>query len=71
MKLFPIDGHHYYAMSFIEGDNLEDEIFYHKKTFNEKEALHILAQLLELVDYLTQKRYLPPRFTNSKSFAKK
>ena len=42
-------------MSFIEGDNLEDEIFYHKKSFNEKEALHILAQLLELVDYLHKK----------------
>jgi serine/threonine protein kinase, bacterial len=49
---FSNDGHLFYAMSFIDGDNLEDEIFYHKKSFNEKEALHILAQLLELVDYL-------------------
>jgi serine/threonine-protein kinase len=54
-ETFSIDGHHFYAMSFIEGDNLEDEIFYHKKTFNEKEALHILSQLLELVDYLHKK----------------
>ena len=54
-ETFSSDGHHFYAMSFIEGDNLEDEIFYHKKTFNEKEALHILAQLLELVDYLHKK----------------
>ena len=52
---FSNDGHLFYAMSFIEGDNLEDEIFYHKKSFNEKEALHILAQLLELVDYLHEK----------------
>ena len=42
-------------MSFIEGDNLEDQIFLIKNTFNEKESLHILAQLLELVDYLHKK----------------
>ena len=71
MNTFSNDGHLFYAMSFIEGDNLEDEIFYHKKSFNEKEALHILAQLLELVDYLHEKRNLPSRFTYSKSFAKK
>lgn len=40
------------VMSFIEGDNLEDQIFYSKKTFNENESLLILEQLLELVDYL-------------------
>ena len=54
-ETFSLDKHLFYAMSFIDGDNLEDEIFYHKKTFNEKEALGILAQLLELVDYLHNK----------------
>ena len=54
-ETFSLDKHLFYAMSFIEGDNLEDEIFYHKKSFNEKEALGILAQLLELVDYLHNK----------------
>jgi serine/threonine protein kinase, bacterial len=54
-ETFSLDKHLFYAMSFIDGDNLEDEIFYHKKSFNEKEALHILAQLLELVDYLHEK----------------
>jgi serine/threonine protein kinase, bacterial len=52
---FSSNGHLFYVMSFIEGDNIEDEIFYHKKSFNEKEALGILAQLLELVDYLHNK----------------
>lgn len=52
---FSNDGHLFYVMSFIDGDNLEDEIFYHKKSFNEKEALDILAQLLKLVDYLHKK----------------
>lgn len=45
----------FYAMSFIEGDNLEDEIFFSKKGFNEKESLQILDQLLQLVDYLHKK----------------
>ena len=42
-------------MSVIEGDDLEDLIFFSKKTFNEKESLQILDQLLELVDYLHKK----------------
>ena len=54
-ETFSLDKHLFYVMSFIDGDNLEDEIFYHKKSFNEKEALGILAQLLELVDYLHNK----------------
>ncbi|MFZ0446966.1 MAG: protein kinase [Bacillus sp. (in: firmicutes)] len=54
-ETFSLDKHLFYVMSFIEGDNLEDEIFYHKKSFNEREALGILAQLLELVDYLHNK----------------
>ncbi|MBX9976563.1 protein kinase [Cytobacillus firmus] len=45
----------YYVMSFIEGDNLEDQIFLSKKTFGEKESLIILDKLLELVDYLHKK----------------
>ncbi|MGG3802092.1 serine/threonine protein kinase [Metabacillus fastidiosus] len=52
---FSENGYLFYVMSLIEGDNLEDEIFFHKKTFNEKEALFLLADLLELVDYLHQK----------------
>ncbi len=54
-ETFSTDGYFYYAMSYIEGDNLEDLIFYSKKTFNEQEALLILHQLLELVDYLHTK----------------
>lgn len=45
----------FYVMSFIEGDNLEDQIFLSKKTFGEKESLLILDRLLELVDYLHKK----------------
>ena len=51
-ETFSIDSQLFYAMNFIDGDNVEDEIFYHNRTFNEKESLLILAQLLELVDYL-------------------
>lgn len=45
-------------MSFIEGDNLEDQIFLSKKTFGEKESLLILDRLLELVDYLHKKTFI-------------
>ncbi|WP_316569427.1 protein kinase domain-containing protein [Neobacillus sp. YIM B06451] len=45
----------FYVMNFIEGDNLEDLVFLSEETFNEKESLLILSQLLELVDYLHKK----------------
>ncbi|WP_318636123.1 protein kinase domain-containing protein [Bacillus aerolatus] len=54
-EAFSNNGYFFYAMSFIEGDNLEDELFLSKKNFNEKESLLILAHLLELVDYLHKK----------------
>ena len=54
-EAFSTNGYFFYVMSLIEGENLEDLIFYGKKTFNEKESLLILDQLLELVDYLHTK----------------
>ncbi|EFV76541.1 protein kinase [Cytobacillus pseudoceanisediminis] len=54
-EAFSNNGHLYYVMSFIEADNLEDQIFFNKKTFNEEESLLILTHLLELVDYLHKK----------------
>lgn len=54
-EAFLNNGHLFYVMSFIEGDNLEDQIFFGKKTFNDKKSLLILSQLLELIDYLHKK----------------
>ena len=54
-ETFSTNGYFFYVMSLIEGEDLEDLIFYDKKTFNEKESLQILHQLLELVDYLHNK----------------
>ena len=54
-EAFSNNGSLFYVMSFIEGDNLEDQIFLSKKTFNEKESLLVLTHLLELVDYLHKK----------------
>jgi len=54
-ETFSMNGYFFYVMSLIEGEDLEDLIFYDKKTFNEKESLQILHQLLELVDYLHNK----------------
>lgn len=53
---FSNNEYYFYVMSLIEGENLEDLIFFSKKTFNEKESLLILNQMLELVDYLHKKR---------------
>lgn len=52
---FSNNEYSFYVMSFIEGDNLEDQIFFNKKTFNEKESLLILDRLLDLVEYLHKK----------------
>ncbi|ALC91483.1 protein kinase [Bacillus sp. FJAT-18017] len=54
-EAFTNNDHIFYVMSFIKGDNLEEQIFYKKKTFNEEESLQVLIQLLELVDYLHKK----------------
>jgi len=54
-EAFSDNGNFFYVMSFIEGEDVEDQIFFSKRTFNEKEALLILVQLLELVDYLHNK----------------
>ena len=42
----------YFVMDFIEGDNLEDHIFLNHITFNEKESLFFLDELVGLVSYL-------------------
>ncbi|WP_339229720.1 protein kinase [Oceanobacillus sp. FSL K6-2867] len=55
IESFSTNGNLFYVMKFMEGDNLENQIFPHKKTFNEKESLLILTQLLELVDYIHSK----------------
>jgi serine/threonine-protein kinase len=54
-EAFSNNGSLFYVMSFIEGNNLEDQIFFEKNTFNEKGSLLVLTHLLELVDYLHKK----------------
>lgn len=54
-EAFLNNGHFFYVMGLIEGDNLEDQIFFSNKTFNEKESLLILLQLIKLIDYLHKK----------------
>ncbi|MGE6376867.1 serine/threonine protein kinase [Peribacillus muralis] len=49
---FTHDGNVYFVMDFIEGENLEDHIFYNHVTFTEKESLHFLEELVGLVAYL-------------------
>ena len=54
-EAFSNNGYLFYVMSFIEGDNLEEQIFLRKKAFNEKDSLLVITHLLELVDYLHKK----------------
>ncbi|MEH7237222.1 serine/threonine protein kinase [Bacillus sp. JJ1562] len=54
-EAFSERGHYFYAMGYIDGVNLEDEIFLNKKTFNEKESLLFIAKLIKFVDYLHKK----------------
>lgn len=54
-EAFSSDESFFYVMSFIEWDNLEDQIFFNKRTFNENESLVFLENLLEIIDYLHEK----------------
>ena len=51
-EAFSTNESFFYVMSFIEWDNLEDQIFLNKRTFNENESLVFLDQLLGIIDYL-------------------
>ena len=51
-EAFSTNESYFYVMSFIEWDNLEDQIFLNKRTFNENESLVFLDQLLGIIDYL-------------------
>lgn len=54
-ETFTDNGDLFYIMSFIEGENLEEQIFLSKNNFNEKESLLVITHLLELIDYLHKK----------------
>jgi serine/threonine protein kinase, bacterial len=50
---FSDDNQHlFYAMTFIEAENMEEQIFTEQRVFNEEASLEILLRLLEIVDYL-------------------
>ncbi|WP_342599157.1 protein kinase [Psychrobacillus sp. FSL H8-0483] len=55
MDTFFNNAYLFYVMNFIEGDNLEDLIFLKRVSFNEKESLQLIADLLKLIDYLHSK----------------
>ncbi|TYS09414.1 protein kinase [Bacillus subtilis] len=49
---FTIGGQAYYVMQFIDGDNIEELLFFRKQPFTELMALQLISQLLEIVEYL-------------------
>ncbi|MGD2432551.1 serine/threonine protein kinase [Bacillus velezensis] len=49
---FIIDVQAYYVMQLIEGENIEELLFFQKQPFTELMALQLLSQLLGIVEYL-------------------
>lgn len=54
-ETFTHDEQLFYVMNYIEGDNLEDLIFYKRVTFNEEQSLILLIDLLVLLDDIHSK----------------
>ncbi|MCY8473835.1 protein kinase [Bacillus halotolerans] len=52
---FIIDGQTYYVMQLVEGDNIEELLFFQKQPFTELMALQLMSQLLDIVEYLHER----------------
>ncbi|MCY8981561.1 serine/threonine-protein kinase [Bacillus halotolerans] len=52
---FIIDGQAYYVMQLVEGDNIEELLFFQKQPFTELMALQLISQLLDIVEYLHER----------------
>ncbi|MGQ8924096.1 serine/threonine-protein kinase [Bacillus halotolerans] len=52
---FIIDGQAYYVMQLVEGDNIEELLFFQKQPFTELMALQLMSQLLDIVEYLHER----------------
>ncbi|MGR6856497.1 serine/threonine-protein kinase [Bacillus halotolerans] len=52
---FSIDGQAYYVMQLVEGDNIEELLFFQKQPFTELMALQLMSQLLDIVEYLHER----------------
>ncbi|MGR0119883.1 serine/threonine-protein kinase [Bacillus halotolerans] len=52
---FSIDGQAYYVMQLVEGDNIEELLFFQKQPFTELMALQLVSQLLDIVEYLHER----------------
>lgn len=51
---FCIENQYYYVMEYVEGDNIEDLLFFHNRKFTELDALNLMKQLLSIIKYLHQ-----------------
>ncbi|UTL72948.1 serine/threonine-protein kinase [Bacillus halotolerans] len=52
---FIIDGQACYVMQLVEGDNIEELLFFQKQPFTEPMALQLMSQLLDIVEYLHER----------------
>ncbi|WP_430789681.1 serine/threonine protein kinase [Virgibacillus flavescens] len=49
---FAYNDHFFYTMEFIKGSNVEDVLFREDNHFSEKDALRLLKQMVDIVEYL-------------------
>ncbi|WP_400246742.1 serine/threonine protein kinase [Niallia sp. JL1B1071] len=54
MDEFRIENQYYYVMEYVDGDNIEDLLFFQNQMFTELEALIMMKQLLSIISYLHQ-----------------
>ncbi|WP_303981728.1 serine/threonine protein kinase [Niallia circulans] len=52
LDVFTIEKHPYYVMEYINGENIEDLLFFQKQKFTEFESLRMMKQLLSIINYL-------------------
>lgn len=52
---FSLDGQACYVMQLVEGDNIEELLFFQKQPFTELMALQLMSQLLDIVEYLHER----------------
>ncbi|WP_186577900.1 serine/threonine protein kinase [Aquibacillus kalidii] len=55
LEKFTIDKHDFYTMELIDGENLEEILFYEKGKFNETKCLEMFKELVEITSYIHSK----------------
>ncbi|MFZ3589965.1 serine/threonine protein kinase [Bacillus sp. DJP31] len=58
IDFFQEDQKSFLVMEFVDGRNVEELLFHEGRTFNEKESLQLLLEVLKVVEYLHQQKII-------------